>query len=83
MTFSHPLARQAKVWTQTALNGKTQDTLVVVTTLDLDPQSKGFKKNKLQVLTDAIKEHLKENPSSANGFLLINRPKDWVGDKDA
>lgn len=81
MTFSHPLARQAKVWAQTALNGKTQDTLVVVTTLDLDPQSKLFKKNKVQSLTDAVKEHLKLNPQQANGFLLINRPKEWAGDK--
>ena len=83
MSFTHPLARQAKIWTQTALDGKAQATLVVITTLELDSQSKDYKKSKVDSLTGAVREYLKKDAQGAKGFVLINRPKQWAGDKGA
>ena len=77
MTFSHPLARGAKVWTGSALDGSTQRLLVVVTTLELDRESKKFKQDKVERLSDAVSEWLNTNTREADAFLLMNRFKDW------
>jgi hypothetical protein len=53
MTFSHPLARAAKIWQGTAMDGSKRDVLVVITTLELDPDSKKYKKDKVERLAAA------------------------------
>ncbi len=75
MKFKHPLARNAKVWPAYILNEGVQDVLVVVTTLELDPECKRFKPDLVERLQGAIREFLSENPSHAAGFLLMKRPK--------
>jgi hypothetical protein len=76
MAFSHPLARVAKSW-----SGPQHDsphrTLVVVTTLALDPANKRYKKKMVERLADAARVYVAANPREANGFLLINRMRDW------
>jgi hypothetical protein len=77
MTFSHPLARDAKVWASEARDGQIQNVLAVVTTLSLDPQAKRYKEDKVERLKDAARTWLSDNPSEASGFILMNRQKDW------
>jgi hypothetical protein len=76
VAFSHPLARKAKAW-PSPLQDQKQRTLVVVTTLALDPKSKRFKKKMVQRLADAAQAYIAANQQEANGFLLINRMRDW------
>lgn len=78
--FTHPLARQAQVWTTEGVKGKPGKLLVVITTLELNSHSKGFKADKLKRLSDAAREWLANNPGEANDILLISRPRDWAGD---
>ena len=76
MTFSHPLARAAKVFAGPH-HDRTQRTLVVVTTLELDPMSKRYKKKLIAKLALAAQEYVAANPNEATGFILINRMRDW------
>ena len=76
MTFNHPLARGAKVWPAKAHDGSEQNMLVIITTINLDPKSKQYKKGLVERLTNAAQKYLAEH-SVANGFVLINRMRDW------
>jgi hypothetical protein len=76
MPFTHPLARAAKAW---AGPHRNQRTLVIITTLVLDPKSKRFKKALVEQLAIAADEYLVANPKEASGFILINRMRDWAG----
>jgi hypothetical protein len=44
MTFSHPLARSANVFTARNNDGSEYRVLAIVTTLELDPKSQNYKK---------------------------------------
>jgi hypothetical protein len=77
MTFSHPLARAAKIWQGTAMDGSKRDVLVVITTLELDPDSKKYKKDKVERLAAAAHEWISTHSIPLDSFVLISRPKDW------
>ena len=79
--FSHPLARDAKVWRTAGFEGEVRPLLVVITTLELDPNHKKFRAEKVDHLRGAAKQWLGAHPDVANDVLLMNRPKTWAGDK--
>jgi hypothetical protein len=76
MTFAHPLARDAKVCVAHWRDGKEQSLLVVVTTIELDPNSPRYKGYLVQRLSIAATEYL-AGSAKATGFVLMNRPCDW------
>ena len=51
MAFSHPLARASKVWTAKTHDGAEQRVLVIVTTIPLEPNDKGYKKSLVERLS--------------------------------
>ena len=77
MTFTHPLARTAKVWPLGRPGENDQSVLVIVTTLKLDPKSKGFKANLVETLSTAAAEWVSYHQDQASRFMLVNRAKDW------
>lgn len=81
MTFKHPLARDAKVWPTGGAKGKSKRLLVIITTLELDKDQKKFDAAKIERLSGAAREWMDGNPGEASDFLLMNRPRDWAGDK--
>lgn len=76
MSFSHPLAKKAKVWPIKSRDGLERPVLVVVTTLALDPESKDYKTKLVKRLSDAVSLYLETNSDVAD-FILLNRMKDW------
>jgi len=74
MAFTHPLARGARIWT--AHVGAPKRMLVVVTTLELDPNHKGYKKKLVDDLSAAAAEYLSSS-GGADGYCLINRLREW------
>lgn len=77
MTFAHPLARAARVWTAAGVDEGEQRVLVIVTTIPLDPGHKGYKKSLVEKLTRAARDYLKDS-KEAGSFILINRLRDWA-----
>ena len=69
MAFSHPLARTAKVWTAKANDGSEQRVLVVITTIPLEPDDKGYKKSLVERLGRAAHDYL-ANSKEASSFVL-------------
>ncbi len=80
MAFSHPLARGAKVWTAKAQDGAEQRVLVIVTTIPLEPDDKGYKKSLVERLSRAAHDYLADS-NEASSFLLISRLRDWKAAK--
>ena len=76
MSFSHPLARGAKVWTAKSGDDKEQRVLVIVTTISLDSHHKGYKKALVEKLSRAAREHIADS-KEAEAFMLVNRLRDW------
>jgi hypothetical protein len=76
MAFSHPLARGAKVWTAKAHDGSEQRVLVIVTTIPLEPNEKGYKKSLVERLSRAAREHLADS-NEAGAFMLVSRLREW------
>jgi hypothetical protein len=76
MAFTHPLARGAKVWPAVLVDGKTQRLLVIVTTIELDPDSKRYHEEMVERLSLAAQDYL-DDSSEADGFILMNRLRDW------
>ena len=76
MTFSHPLARSAKVFAADSLDGKEQQILVIVTTVELDPHSGRYKKGLVERLSAAASDYVAKS-DHVTAFMLMNRPKDW------
>jgi hypothetical protein len=76
MTFSHPLARGAKVWTARGPDGSEQSVLVIITTIPLEPHEKGYKKSLVERLSRAAQDHLADSKEAAS-FLLMSRMRDW------
>jgi hypothetical protein len=77
VAFTHPLARDAKVWETSGFNGTPSRLLVVITTLVLDKTSKSYKADKVGRLNDAAREWVQQHALEASDFVLINRPRDW------
>ena len=80
MAFSHPLARAAKVWTAKTHDGADQRVLVIVTTIPLEPNQKGYKKSLVERLSRAARDHLADSNEAAS-FLLMSRMRDWRAGK--
>ena len=80
MTFSHPLARAAKVWTAKAQDGGEQRVLVIITTIPLEPDDKGYKKSLVERLSRAARDYLADSKEAAS-YLLVNRMRDWKASK--
>ena len=76
MAFSHPLARGAKVWTAKSFDGVDQRILVIVTTIPLEPNDKGYKKLLVERLSRAARDYLADSDEAAS-FLLVPRLRDW------
>jgi hypothetical protein len=76
MSFTHPLAKKAKIWPMTSLDGAERRVLVVVTTLELAPENGKYKKKLVERLTAAASSYLEAN-GGVTDFILINRMKDW------
>ena len=76
MRFSHSLARKAKVWPMKSQDGSERHVLVVLTTLELDPESDKYKKKLVDRLSEAAAAYVAER-FEVTDFILINRPKDW------
>ncbi len=76
MTFSHPLARSAKVFTAHHRDGNEQRVLAIVMTLELDPRGEHHKKRFVERLSDAARDYVRKSDNVAT-FVLMNRPKDW------
>jgi hypothetical protein len=76
MSFSHPLAKKAKVWPMMSQDGSERHVLVVLTTLELDPESDKYKKKLVNRLSDEAAAYVAER-FDVTDFILINRPKDW------
>jgi hypothetical protein len=76
MAFSHPLARAAKVWTAKAHDGGEQRVLVIITTIPLEPNDKGYKKSLVERLSRAARDYLADSKEAA-AFMLASRTRDW------
>ena len=76
MTFSHPLARHAKVFTAQTRDGEARQILAVVTTVELDPRNDRYKKGLVDKLSAAARDYLAKS-DHVKEFVLLNRPKDW------
>ena len=76
MIFSHPLARNASVFTAKNNDGSEYRVLAIVTTLELDAKSQNYKKCFVEKLSRAAKDYLADS-DKATAFVLMNRPKDW------
>ena len=75
MTFSHPLARSASVFTAKNIDGSEYRVLAIVTTLELDPKRHDHKKSFVEKLSKAAADL--DGLDSATAFVLMNRPRDW------
>jgi hypothetical protein len=80
MAFAHPLARAAKVWTAKGADDSEQRILVIVTTIPLETDHKGYKKSLVEKLTRAAREYLAES-KDAGSFVLVSRPREWAPQK--
>jgi hypothetical protein len=76
MTFSHPLARSAKVFVANGRDGTDQQILVIATTAELDPQSERYKKCLVEKLSAAARDYVARS-DRVTAFLLMNPMKDW------
>ena len=77
MSFAHPLARAARIWTARGVDDSEQRVLVIVTTVPLDPHHKGYKKSLIDKLTRAAQDYLATS-NEAERYVLINRLRDWA-----
>ena len=76
MAFSHPLARGAKVWTAKTHDGEEQRVLVIITTIPLEPDEKGYKKSLVERLSRAARDHLAELERSR--FVPAHEPDEGL-----
>jgi hypothetical protein len=74
--FTHPLARAARVWHATNLDGSERGILVIVTTIELDPKSGRYNERLVEKLSRAANGYLARS-SEATAFVLVNRVRHW------
>ena len=80
MPFVHPLARAAKVWTAKGSDDSEHKVLVIVTTLPLEAEHKGYKKSLVEKLARSARDYIAET-KEAGSFVMINRLRDWAPTK--
>ena len=78
MVFSHPLARSASVFVAENNDGSEYRVLAIVTTLELDHDSKNYKRRFVEKLSRAARDYLADS-NAATAFVLMSRPRDWCG----
>ena len=61
----------------TGADGDEKAVLAIVTTLELDPESKKYKQLLVDRLSRAAQKFVADSGSVATAFVLMNRPKDW------
>jgi hypothetical protein len=76
MIFAHPLARSASVFTAKNNDGSEFRLLAIVTTLELDPKSRRYKRKYVEKLSRAANDYL-AGSDEATAFVLLNRPRHW------
>ena len=64
------------MWTAKAHDGSEQRVLVIVTTIPLEPNDKGYKKSLVERLSRAARDYLADSNEAAS-FLLMSRMRDW------
>ena len=64
------------MWTAKAQDGGEQRVLVIVTTIPLEPNDKGYKKSLVDRLSRAAHDYLADSNEAAS-FLLMSRLRDW------
>lgn len=64
------------MWTARGKDDSEQRVLVIVTTVKLDPDERGYKKSLVDKLSRAARDHLEES-KEAESFMLLNRLRDW------
>ena len=74
--FKHPLARRAKVWAAKTRDGADQKLLIVVTTMELDPEKDAYSQKHFDRLAKAAQEFVAETPD-VDGYIIASRAKDW------
>ncbi len=78
MSFSHPLARAAKVWPAEVTGGQTLQILVVVTTLDLNQDSENYNPEMVGRLSSAAQAYV-DGSDEVHGFIIATRAIGWEG----
>lgn len=81
MTFTHPAARGAKVWSAKLRSGETKTVLIVMTNAELNKDRKRYNGSIVDKLVTAIEEYLHNNVG-IDGYILANRMRDWENSKD-
>ena len=64
------------MWTAKAHDGSEQRVLVIVTTIPLEPEEKGYKKSLVERLSRAAREHSASSNEAAS-YMLVHRLRDW------
>lgn len=82
MTFAHPLARTTHIVSTGGIGGKIKRILVIITKLQLDRDHPKFKEDMVKRLSASAEGWIKEHFDEVDDYILMNRPKKWVGDKD-
>jgi hypothetical protein len=82
VTFTHPAARGAKVWTAKLKSGETKSLLIVMTNAELNRDKKRYNAAVVDGLISAIDEYLREN-GGIDGYVLSNRMRDWENARDS
>ena len=72
MKFSHPLARGSQFWHVESLDDGSQEVFVVMTTLELKPDHKRFKREKVERLRVAARVHLRDHAPNVRKILIMN-----------
>ncbi len=68
------------MWTARTHDGGEQRVLVIVTTIPLEPDEKGYKKSLVERLSLAARDYLATSNEAAS-FLLMSRLRDWSAAK--
>ena len=68
------------MWTAKSHDGSEQRVLVIVTTIPLEPDEKGYKKSLVERLSRAAREHLADS-NEASSFMLVPRLREWSAAK--
>ena len=68
------------MWTAKGQDGGEQRVLVIVTTIPLEPNDKGYKKSLVERLSRAAHDYLADSKEAAS-YLLLNRLRDWKAGK--
>ena len=64
------------MWTAKAHDGGEQRVLVIITTIPLEPNDKGYKKSLVERLSRAARDYLADSKEAAS-FMLASRTRDW------